>query len=356
MGTLTRARSGSRATWPSPRDAVAWKRGRGNDLGQLAPFSGAAGRLMSRFHPWRMQHENNVNACGRPDTTAWRSIDVRLCGLEEVRVLQHARRMLTLLVAATLAADPSLKFMAFNVLYKGADDAASIAAIEKYAPDVLCLSELTPAFIRAFDASPLAKLYAARRFEPTLGTWGIGIASKFPIQSSTHFSVPPLKLPAVEAVLNVRGRAVNATCVHLNPPAGKHRATDGLLTTLSKNDAVRKKQADFLVAHFGKTSPLVLLGDFNEQLGGEAMKTFERSGLTSSCAGHDNTRCGATFPGPAVPKMPAVFQIDHILGRGVCFSRGAVLRAGGSDHYPVTAELQLGTCVEEPEPTPAHID
>lgn len=266
--------------------------------------------------------------------------------------------MLTLLVVATLAAEPSSKFMAFNVLYRGADDAASISAIEQYAPDVLCLSELTPAFVRAFDASPLGQIYPARRFEPTLGTWGIGIASKFPLQSSTHFTVPPLKLPAVEAVLSVHGRALTVTCVHLNPPAGKHRASDGLLTTLSKNDVVRKKQADFLVAHFGKTSPLVLLGDFNEQPGGEAMKTFDGAGLTSSCAGHDNTRCGATFPGPAVPKLPAVFQIDHILGRGVCFSRGAVLRAGGSDHYPVTAELQLGTCIAEPDPlpTPTHID
>jgi endonuclease/exonuclease/phosphatase (EEP) superfamily protein YafD len=57
-----------------------------------------------------------------------------------------------------------------------------------------------------------------------------------------------------------------------------------------------------------------------------------------------------------VVKLPAVFQIDHILGRGVCFWRGAVLRAGGSDHYPVTAELQLGACSAEPSPTPTHID
>lgn len=40
--------------------------------------------------------------------------------------------------------------------------------------------------------------------------------------------------------------------------------------------------------------------------------------------------------------IPALFQIDHILGRGVRFTDVAVLEAGGSDHFPVAARILPG--------------
>ncbi|MCA2977331.1 MAG: hypothetical protein INH37_03520, partial [Myxococcaceae bacterium] len=46
--------------------------------------------------------------------------------------------------------------------------------------------------------------------------------------------------------------------------------------------------------------------------------------------------CTATFPGPANP-WPAVFEIDHVFARGLTFSNAHTVRAGGSDHFPVSA-------------------
>ncbi len=41
--------------------------------------------------------------------------------------------------------------------------------------------------------------------------------------------------------------------------------------------------------------------------------------------------------GARATAVPAVVQIDHILGRGLTFSGAKVVRSGGSDHYPVRA-------------------
>jgi endonuclease/exonuclease/phosphatase (EEP) superfamily protein YafD len=69
------------------------------------------------------------------------------------------------------------------------------------------------------------------------------------------------------------------------------------------------------------------------------VQTFERAGLLRSCRG-PRQACGATFPGPTVA-LPAVFEIDHILGRGVEFDEARVIRAGGSDHFPVFATFSV---------------
>ena len=137
------------------------------------------------------------------------------------------------------AAPAPLKVMAFNVLYQGADDAASVKAIADHAPDVLCLTELTQPFVKTFEAK-LSKDYPYRHFETAKGTWGVGLASKFPIAAAGTTPVPPLKLPALEAQLSIRGQTVAVSCVHLNPPAGKHKKSDGLTTTAPpRNISVR---------------------------------------------------------------------------------------------------------------------
>lgn len=73
----------------------------------------------------------------------------------------------------------------------------------------------------------------------------------------------------------------------------------------------------------------------NEGRQADAMKTFATAGFTHSCDG-PSASCGNTWPG-ANTALPAVVEIDHILGRGLTFSEARVLRSGGSDHFPVRA-------------------
>ncbi|MFO0594723.1 MAG: endonuclease/exonuclease/phosphatase family protein [Myxococcaceae bacterium] len=239
-----------------------------------------------------------------------------------------------------VAGEPqTLQVVAFNVLFKGADDAKSVAVFDPPDADLVCLSELTPAFVTAFEKARSAD-YPYRAFFPQKGTWGIGLASKVPLTEVKLAPVAPSKIPAVEATFVRDGQRVRVVCVHLNPPVGKHRKSDGFFTTLEKNADVRRKQADTLVARYAKVKdPMILLGDFNEEPGGDAMEVLRKAGFARNCLGPDSW-CQPTFPGPAV-SWPAVFTIDHVLARGLTITATRTLKAGGSDHYPVEADLSL---------------
>ena len=105
--------------------------------------------------------------------------------------------LVALLCAHTSVAQ-ELRLMAYNVLYDGADDAKSVAAIEAETADVVCLRELTPHFVKAFEGSAaLMKAYPHRTFVPKTGTWGVGFASKVPLTDVRVLPVPPLKLRAL---------------------------------------------------------------------------------------------------------------------------------------------------------------
>jgi endonuclease/exonuclease/phosphatase (EEP) superfamily protein YafD len=171
----------------------------------------------------------------------------------------------------------------------------------------------------------------------------VAVASKLPIVDAVVTPVLPARIPAMEARLTLGGQSLTIACVHLVPPLGKHRQEDGLGATVAKNAEVRVKQAAWLVARYAaRRGPLLVVGDFNETPGGKAMHVFTSAGFADACDA-PTSRCGATFPGPALP-LPAAFRIDHVLGRGVCFMRGAVVLKGGSDHYPVVGEGTPGPC------------
>ena len=102
---------------------------------------------------------------------------------------------------------------------------------------------------------------------------------------------------------------------------------------------LRQKQSEAIVARYASAKGSVLLvGDMNEGPDGNAIQTFEVAGFRRSCSS-PRQQC-STFPGPTY-FLPAVLEIDHILGRNVEFEEARVIREGGSDHFPVFAKLRL---------------
>jgi endonuclease/exonuclease/phosphatase (EEP) superfamily protein YafD len=225
------------------------------------------------------------------------------------------------------------------VLAAGGDDAKSIGALRDIDADVLCLTELTPRFARAFDAA-LGARYPHRALHPKDGTWGVGIVSKHRIVRQQRFPQAPDRMPAVEATIRVGDVDVQVACVHLFPPGGARAKGDDRSTTMDKNAQLRRQQADGLVQRFARApAPMVMLGDFNEAREGAALGALFAAGFAHACAGED-ARCGPTWPG-ATSSLPAVAEIDHILARGGRLHGARRVKAGGSDHYPVSARLSL---------------
>lgn len=246
---------------------------------------------------------------------------------------------------ATSAGDAGgpVTVMAFNVQYDARDFAASIDAIENYDPDILCVTELTPGFIKLFNKR-LGARYRFRAFYPKQhGTWGVGLAAKYPLAKRTRFPLRPHRMPGAAAQVRLREQVLQVVCVHLFPPAARRNAADGVLTSWAKNSRLRWAQAKYLRERYAAWSgPVILMGDMNESRNGRAMSFLAANGYDFACVQARQAQCGPSYPGGA-SQWPAWFEIDHILGRRVRFTAAGVLRAGGSDHFPVYARLRLTT-------------
>ena len=232
--------------------------------------------------------------------------------------------------------------MAFNVWYEAEDNQETLAAIKDANPDVVCLRELTPGFVKEFKKQFKSR-YRHNAFHPRQGTWGAGIASKYRIRNVELFPGKPHRLPGLEADVNLGGKWVKVACLHLFPPLGKHKKKDGLITTMKKNQKLRIDQAKYLVSRYkNQAQPLLLSGDMNEDPRGGAIATFRLANIRRACdlVKQPKHKCGATYPGGAYI-APAFIEIDHILGRQVKFHSAQVIRRGNSDHYPVYAVFSL---------------
>ncbi len=236
-------------------------------------------------------------------------------------------------------ADPAAaSVMTFNILTGGAPADDALAAIAAAAPDIVCLQELTPKLAEAF-VERLGDTYPHRIFEPRRHTQGIGIASRLPLSDTRILTLDLPYLPVAAARVNLAAGRVNLACVHFIPPHSGFGQTDDLVRLYEDNRAIRVGQARGVLQYLdGAGGPAIVLGDFNEWPGQAALEALREAGFTDACHARRN-RCGPTFPGHVVP-LPALFRVDHILGRGVEFADAAVLEAGGSDHYPVAARFR----------------
>lgn len=241
--------------------------------------------------------------------------------------------------SATAGGD-GISLMTFNVLYDAKDVERSLDAIEAADPDVLCLRELGPAFARAFEKR-LGRRYPHRSLKPKAsGTWGVGIASRFRMAGARVFAQRPHRMPAMEARVATANGPVVVACLHLFPPVAKRKKSEGVLQSMEQNAELRHQQALAISRRYAaEKRPVVLLGDFNESPGGKAISSLVDAGFLRACE-IPAASCGATYPGATSP-WPAVFEIDHILGRGVRFTSARVIREGGSDHYPVVASFTV---------------
>ena len=234
----------------------------------------------------------------------------------------------------------TISVMSYNLLYSSKKNSASITQIKKQNPDIICLTELTPLFIRQVNKQ-LGKRYPYRAVYPKRGTWGVGIISKYPITKKSLYPIHPHRIPGSSAVVTIHKKKLLFACVHLFPPAGKHRKNDSLVATFQKNRKLRLEQAKFLWKKFLYwKGPVILVGDMNEDRDDQAVKFLRNKGYNHACEKVSFNQCGATYPA-ANRFLPAVVEIDHILGKGVVFIKAKVIKQGGSDHYPISATFTL---------------
>jgi len=235
--------------------------------------------------------------------------------------------------------DVSFSAITYNVYFKSEDDTATLDSLVDLAADLLCLQEVTPRFERAFTQR-LGPSYPYRHFESRQGTWGVALASRQPLKDVRVFRQLPHRMPALEATLRLPERDVRVACLHFFPPFAGRKPGAGWLATWRDNARLRVQQAEAIASRYPQQSePLLVLGDLNEGSWGSAFKVLEKAGFESACNAR-SASCGGTWPG-ATSSWPAIFQVDHVLGRNLRFLYAGVEKRGGSDHYPLHVGFQI---------------
>jgi endonuclease/exonuclease/phosphatase family metal-dependent hydrolase len=229
-----------------------------------------------------------------------------------------------------------LRVMTFNIqsALKGLDTVAE--TIRSAQPDIVALQEVDVNTRRSSGLNQSAELawrtglrhYAHFRTTTLYGgDYGVGLISRFPLESVEQFPLPvePGTEPRTVArvVMNVHGQQVSVYVTHL--------------TRRPFNGAVRVRQSAAIMKLMANDPrPKLLMGDMNDTPDSRSVRLFKRELMdVFALRGQGEAE---TYPLPVIPnlRIDYVMACDHFMPKS-----SRVLRVKASDHYPVVADLTL---------------
>lgn len=231
-------------------------------------------------------------------------------------------------------APATLRVMSYNVNFGLAGDRDGVAAVAEASPDVVALQETNGEW-EAVLVGGLA--YPHHRFGAPKG-WpagGMGVLSRFPIVAIDELPSVAGPFYAWRIVIDAPGGRVQILDVHLHPPISDGGSwVVGYWSTRER----RERELAWHLAKLDATLPTIVVGDFNEEPDGRAVRYATDRGFTDAIAQFAGARRTWEWP---VGRLTLRFQLDHVLydDRFVALA-GGIVEAGRSDHKPVWADLQ----------------
>lgn len=223
--------------------------------------------------------------------------------------------------SANAAATP-IKILTVNVSFRQFSARTLLEIVREANPDIVVVQELTPHAETVL--AELDKTFPNNRKFPADGAYGIGLWSRFTLESSETFALG--RVPAIEARLRAPTGAITVIGVHLRAPTTARRA------------AARNQELGELARRIGATEgALIVAGDFNATPYTPYFRDWLReSGLTDSRRGRTLAISWPTmFPLAGIP-------IDHVAVNDH-FTPLSHRRLPNfeSDHYGVLVEVAL---------------
>jgi endonuclease/exonuclease/phosphatase (EEP) superfamily protein YafD len=225
-------------------------------------------------------------------------------------------------IPARASSAAAVRVLVSNVFLANDDHARVLALVHEKEPDIAVFAEVTPgwrAALRALDSElPHARFASG-------GRHGVLVMSRRPVLAWRTIALAPESVPFVHAVIEVSGRSIDFYGVHANWPLG------------GRSSAIRNLQLRQL-AGFARNAngPTIIAGDLNvTRHSPHFADLLADGGLEPAAQGAWTMTWPAFFP-------PAGIQIDHVLvSRHLAPSGFEIGPHVGSDHRPVTVELQL---------------
>lgn len=236
----------------------------------------------------------------------------------------------------------SLRLLNHNVLFRGGNQALTMKAMSEKEVDIATFQEVTPEWAEKLQKVFLGKLrYSA--IHPHRGTHGLAIFSRYPISEVEIFNNREGRAVAQCASLRVREEPVDICNVHIASPAIVVERPANFLTGLAANAVQRREEWLSILRYLENRKrghAQLVVGDVNtlewDPLYGQITRDFV------DAFRHIHWGIGATFPNQvAKPPFP-LFRIDYLFVRGPILPVACdVLPEGGSDHFPISATLDL---------------
>lgn len=217
----------------------------------------------------------------------------------------------------------TLRVMALNTFFNGADNASIVTQARRLDPDVLILSETAPDEVAAVERG--TGFVATAPVRDTGGASGTAVLIRQDAATSdasvtdviadrglTGHQTPSVRLAGPSGT--------EVVGVHTRPPA-----YSDLIGGWSRDlETLREEFA-------GSESPVVLAGDFNATVAHpEFRDLLDAAGLTD---------CGGGLTAPTWPDRFPLVRIDHILVRDGTCTDGGTVRVDGTDHRGVWADV-----------------
>jgi endonuclease/exonuclease/phosphatase (EEP) superfamily protein YafD len=231
--------------------------------------------------------------------------------------------------AAPIAADtPRVSVMTYNVNFGMADDAQTVDAVANQNADVVFLQETNPRWEQNLRAR-LGGTYPHIAFKHCPLAGGLAVLSKMPIERIEYLE-PTSWFPAARVVIDSPVGRLQVLNVHLRPPiSDRGSAVSGYF----KTPPVRKDEVKTFAKSLDPTLPTLIVGDFNESEGGQALRWLRHRGYTSALPEFSprsqTWRWRTSY-------LSLHGRYDHLCyDRRLTPLRVEVRNAGRSDHLPV---------------------
>lgn len=220
------------------------------------------------------------------------------------------------------AATTGPQLVAVNLNYRNQDYEKFVDYVNDVSPDLLVLSEYTPAWRTAL-ADQLAE-YPYRAERPQSTPFGTAVFSRLPFEDARWIDLGAPASQNLHITMILGGRRMELFAVHLYPPTSSRRA------------AWRRQQLERLAQLTAAApSPRIVIGDLNLT----PFSPLFRDLLGASGLLDARQAQGFHVTWPSLP-LPLWIPIDHCLADS---SAGiAQVHAGpalGSDHYPLEVTI-----------------
>jgi endonuclease/exonuclease/phosphatase (EEP) superfamily protein YafD len=229
-------------------------------------------------------------------------------------------------------AGPHFSVMTYNVNWGGGQPAKSLDVIRKVNADIVCLQETNDSW-ENYLRRELGSLYPHMEFRETPGRMGGGLAflSKTKGQQIAYIPSENTFFDGWIMAYQTPVGLVEILNVHLHPPVSES-GSFGVSGYFSSQDK-RCQEIQRFYPYFTGSGSRLIMGDFNENDQGDAIKWLSGQGMTDALAEFDQSSKTWRWK---ISLITLRDRLDHVVYSSelYCFGCG-VISSGGSDHYPL---------------------